>query len=203
MKTRICPYCNEEKILNLENFYWRKNEKGRSDKWRVKCIECVCKGAMRWHHENYETKVKDKMSKRATKWRKNNKDKIKLREREKEKEDLGYKLKKRIRTRINNAIRFNTNFESRKDKRTLELLDVSNIEFVWKHLESKFKPGMTRENCGKWHIDHIVPCASFDLKCPVQQLACFHYSNLQPLWAKENLSKGAKIVSRDITSLKT
>ena len=203
MKTRICSYCNEEKILNLENFYWRKNEKGRSDRWRVKCIECVCKGAMRWHHENYETKIKDKMYKRAKKWRKNNKDKIKLREREKEKEDLGYKLKKRIRTRINNAIRFNTNFESRKDKRTLELLDVSNIEFVWKHLESKFKPGMTRENCGKWHIDHIVPCASFDLKCPVQQLTCFHYSNLQPLWAKENLSKGAKIVSRDITSLKT
>ena len=202
MKTRICPYCNEEKIESLENFYWRKNEKGRKDKWKVKCIKCVCKDARRWHHENYETKVKDKMAIRASKWQKTNRIKINIKSIEREKKDLNFKLKNRLRGRIHNAIRYNTNYENQKNQTTLTLLGVSNIEFVWKHLESKFKPGMTRENCGKWHIDHIVPCASFDLKCPVQQLACFHYSNLQPLWAKENLSKGSKIVSRDITSPK-
>jgi hypothetical protein len=52
---------------------------------------------------------------------------------------------------------------------------------------------MTFDNFGKWHIDHIIPCASFDLTKPEQQRQCFHYTNLQPLWAFENLSKGSKI----------
>ena len=59
------------------------------------------------------------------------------------------------------------------------------------HLESRWKPGMSWENYGfyGWHIDHIVPCAKFDLSDPEQQKACFHWTNLQPLWAKENLKK--------------
>jgi len=90
-----------------------------------------------------------------------------------------------------------------KSAPTLKLLDVPNIEFLWQHLEKQFQPGMTRENYGKWHVDHNIPCSSFDLSDPEQQKKCFHYTNLQPLWAFDNLSKGAKIVSRDITSLKT
>lgn len=68
------------------------------------------------------------------------------------------------------------------------------IEFLRGYLESKFKPGMTWENYGKfgWHVDHIVACAKFDLSDPEQQRKCFHYSNLQPMWAKENHSKGAR-----------
>jgi len=52
---------------------------------------------------------------------------------------------------------------------------------------------MTRENHGKWHLDHVRPCASFDLTKPEEQEKCFHYSNYQPLWAEQNLSKGAKL----------
>jgi hypothetical protein len=51
---------------------------------------------------------------------------------------------------------------------------------------------MTRENHGLWHVDHIRPCALFDLKCPVNNKLCFHYTNLQPLWAEDNIKKGAK-----------
>ncbi len=51
---------------------------------------------------------------------------------------------------------------------------------------------MTRENHGERHIDHIKPCAEFDLNNPEEQKKCFHFSNLQPLWAEENISKGAK-----------
>jgi len=65
------------------------------------------------------------------------------------------------------------------------------------HIENLFESGMTWENHGmghgKWNLDHKQPCASFDLKCPVQQLACFHYKNLQPLWAIDNMKKGAKL----------
>ena len=58
-----------------------------------------------------------------------------------------------------------------------------------------FLPGMTWENHTRsgWHIDHIVPCAAFDLSDPAQQRACFHYTNLQPLWAKTNLKKSNKL----------
>jgi len=69
------------------------------------------------------------------------------------------------------------------------------INELWIHLEKQFKQGMTRQNHGKWHIDHIIPCVSFDLTKPEEQSKCFHYTNLQPLWASENLAKGSKISS--------
>ena len=59
------------------------------------------------------------------------------------------------------------------------------------HLASQFAPGMSWANRSKWHIDHIRPCASFDLKDESEQRVCFHYSNLQPMWAADNLSKGS------------
>ena len=64
------------------------------------------------------------------------------------------------------------------------------------HIEKQFEPGMTWDNHGlyTWHIDHKHACARFDLTDPEQQKKCFHYTNLQPLWAKDNLSKGSKII---------
>ena len=67
------------------------------------------------------------------------------------------------------------------------------VKYLHEFLEFRFTDGMSWDNYGKkWHIDHIIPCASFDLKCPEQQKKCFHYTNLQPLWAKDNQEKGAK-----------
>jgi len=67
-----------------------------------------------------------------------------------------------------------------------------SIDELKKHLSSQFTEGMSWKNYGEWHIDHIKPCSSFDLSIEEQQHKCFHYSNLQPLWAKDNLKKGAK-----------
>jgi hypothetical protein len=79
-----------------------------------------------------------------------------------------------------------------KSNKTLALVGCDSV-LLKLHLERQFKKGMTWDNRNLWHIDHIVPCASFDLTDPDQQKQCFHYTNLQPLWAKENLSKGARI----------
>ena len=73
-------------------------------------------------------------------------------------------------------------------KRSKELTGA-DIDVVKAHLERQFVDGMTWENRGAWHVDHIRPCASFDLTDPEQQRQCFHYTNLQPLWAEDNLAK--------------
>lgn len=82
---------------------------------------------------------------------------------------------------------------ARKSDTTIKLLGCSYAEFI-PHFEKQFKPGMTWENRGLlgWHIDHIRPCANFDLTDPEQQRICFHFTNLQPLWAADNLRKGTK-----------
>lgn len=80
----------------------------------------------------------------------------------------------------------------RKTVKTAELVGCSWNE-LRTYISSKFQEGMTWENYGKWHVDHIKPCASFDFSDVTQLRICFHYSNLQPLWAKDNLKKGGKI----------
>ena len=76
---------------------------------------------------------------------------------------------------------------------TMKLLGCS-IQDVRHHLEKQFAVNMSWDNHGfsGWHIDHIKPCASFDLTKEDEQRKCFHYTNLQPLWAKENLQKGKR-----------
>lgn len=63
------------------------------------------------------------------------------------------------------------------------------------HLEAQFQPGMSWSNRSLtgWHIDHIVPVASFDHTVDAEVRACWHYTNLRPLWGKENQSKGARV----------
>jgi hypothetical protein len=79
-----------------------------------------------------------------------------------------------------------------KKGRTMELTGCSKEELIT-HLESKFTEGMTWENYGKWHIDHTKPCASFNLEDPEEQKKCFHWTNLQPLWASDNLAKSDRL----------
>lgn len=103
------------------------------------------------------------------------------------------KLRNRLRCRVRDALKAK---DVKKTQATMDLIGCS-IEVYRRHLESLFLPGMTWENHGaweegnpiKWHIDHIKPCASFDLTDPEQQKACFHYMNTQPMWVSDNLRK--------------
>jgi hypothetical protein len=104
--------------------------------------------------------------------------------------DPAFKVLCYTRNRINEVLR-----GARKCNKTKTLLGTS-VDEVKRRLQSQFHNGMTWENYGAngWHIDHIIPCVSFDLTDPEQQKQCFHYTNLQPLWWYENLSKGANHV---------
>lgn len=62
--------------------------------------------------------------------------------------------------------------------------------------------GCNGKGLEEWHIDHIKPCASFDLSKSKEQLKCFNYKNLQPLWAEDNLSKGSKQIKQRFTEIK-
>jgi hypothetical protein len=70
------------------------------------------------------------------------------------------------------------------------------IEQFRRYIESLWLPGMTWETYGRngWHFDHIVPLSSFDLTDPEQFKKACHYTNLQPLWAADNIRKSNKII---------
>lgn len=127
-------------------------------------------------------------------WRSKNKQKILTNNsnyvKQKRKKDIHFKILLNIRSRLGNAIKNN-----KKTKKTIELLGCSIPELLV-YLEQKFTKGMNWENHGRsgWHIDHIKPCSSFDLTDPEQQKICFHYTNLQPLWAEDNLRKSYKML---------
>ena len=103
-------------------------------------------------------------------------------------EDISYRILNNTRARISKALKSNS-----KSSKTIDLLGC-NIVFLKQYLESKFKDGMCWENYGLkgWHIDHIKPCSLFNFKNIEEQKQCFHYTNLQPLSAIDNLIKGKK-----------
>lgn len=100
--------------------------------------------------------------------------------------DIKYRILCNLRNRLYYAL-----VKGTKSAKTIELVGCA-IEELQDHLESQFIKGMSWDNYGKWHLDHIRPCASFDLTLEEEQRKCFHYTNLQPLWAAENSAKGAK-----------
>jgi len=119
-----------------------------------------------------------------------NKNKIKQYKKDwenKNKDSPDFKIKRNLRRRLHHALKGNL-----KADKTFSLLGC-DISFLKNYLANMFKEGMTWENYGPiWHIDHIIPCCSFDLTIENEQKKCFHYSNLQPLFVKENLKKGRK-----------
>ena len=104
--------------------------------------------------------------------------------------DPAFRLRRNMARRLNHSL--HRQFLG-KTIQTFQLVGCTITE-LRQHLETQFIDGMTWENYGRhgWHIDHIRPCASFDLTDPEQQRQCFHYTNLQPLWAVDNIRKGAK-----------
>jgi hypothetical protein len=138
--------------------------------------------------KEYHIKNKEKFLENTRKWCRKNRNKINLYVLNKRKLDLNFKLTDCLRHRIYKSLK-----GINKSQSTLKLLGCS-LEFLKQHLESKFTKGMTWKNYdyNGWHVDHIIPCASFDLSNSEEQRKCFHYTNLQPLWKIDNIRKQDK-----------
>lgn len=180
-----CGKCQQ--ALPIEDF----------SKDQYKCKSCSKKAQVKWqeknknYFENYRQDNKQKRAEYNAEWYQKNKNRqrqTRNKWRAKQRKDSPrYNIENALRCRIHGTI-----IKGSKSASTLELLGCS-FEDCKKHLEAQWKEGMTWDNYGinGWHIDHIKPCASFDLTDPKQQSECFHYTNLQPLWAVDNIKKGA------------
>jgi hypothetical protein len=198
MITKYCKQCGITK--NISEFHKNKSMK---DGYSFYCKNCFYilyhektnNRNKKWYKNNrqiilakvriYTKRVSKKKQLYDKKYRIKNKDKINKYIKNKRKNNINFRLAGNLRIRTINVLK-----GINKSKRTLELLGCT-VEYLRKHLESKFKEGMTWDNYGYygWHIDHIKPCAKFDLSKAEEQKQCFHYTNLQPMWAKENIKK--------------
>lgn len=194
---RVWRKKNPERCKEIEKAKWERNKHKYMPKNRAyyQSHRDEVLAQKKWYHINVRRPrfgmktrsqyLKDvKISKEEAKRRR------KVARQFKEKNDPVYVLVKNLRRRMLLAIKGQ---KGRKESTTFEYLGCSREEVV-KYIESQFKPGMTWENHGirGWHVDHIRPCCSFDLATEEGRRKCFHYTNLQPLWAKDNMGKGGR-----------
>jgi len=189
--TKRCPKCGKVLLATTEYFYSSKTNK---DHLSSSCRDCQNIYARRWQATNpAKLKEHQRRSYEKRRYDKNiwarNEDYIAYRDKKKEYCKIRCRLANNLRSRIIHALQRNT-----KSKSTRELVGC-NWDVLKMHLALQFKPDMTWGNYGRngWEVDHIRPCVSFNLADPEQQKRCFHYTNLQPLWAKENHRKHAEL----------
>jgi hypothetical protein len=185
---------DREKKLASGRIYYKKNAervKARTKAYRVNNTERI-----RVYKKTYYQTLSEKMKERIReinsvshkKYRVANKQSIAEQRRMRRLGNPSVRLCHNLHTRCQQAIKFAL---AKKSRGTWKLIGCTP-GFLIEHLESKFLPGMSWENYGKaWHVDHIRPCASFNLEDPEQQEACFNFLNLQPLWKHENFSKSS------------
>lgn len=207
--SKICTKCGEEK--ELEEFY--KDSSGKYGR------QAACKACAKEYSRKHREANKEKIAEANRRWRVANKEALMKKKREyyyanKEKilegrreyyennkgavkrrtaaytvaryrTDPLFNLEMRCRTRIRHALK---GHGFSKTATTKDMLGCTYEELMH-HLESQFAEGMTWDNRGDWHIDHIVPLASAETE--EELVALCHYTNLQPLWAEDNMSKGA------------
>ena len=183
---RICNDClKKEKI----QFYLSNHKKTREHQNKYRELNRDKINAQK--REHYQLN-KERLKRNSSIYKKNNRKRYNDLKINRKKNDPLYKLRITISERIRQALKYHLAGTYKKKDSTIELLGCS-IDELKTHLQNQFKEGMTWQNHGEWHIDHIIPCAAFDLSKKEDCLKCFNYKNLQPLWAHENLSKSDKI----------
>jgi len=207
---KTCTKCGRE--LSLDQFYESRPDckvcrRAMSAIWRLNNPDRVREGNARWRKGNpaagKEAKIRwrkdnpEKARAAIARWRQNNPGCDSNYQKKRRAYDLEYMIMKRIRCAMYRALNGND-----KADHTIELLGCS-IEYLRHHLENQFTHGMSWDNYGRygWHIDHIIPLSYFDHSDSEQQRRAWHYTNLQPLWARDNLRKSNKIEERQLVLL--
>ena len=188
IKARVRAYekTNREKINHQTRIDRAKNP----EKYRTKAKKYRIENKEKLNAARREYAAKNRALYQAynSKYRTVNKNRLreeyKIYRKKREETDINFKIATRLRSRLYKAIK-----DSAKKGSAVNDLGCS-ISFLKQHLESLFSFGMSWENYGKWHVDHIKPLVSFDLTIREQFLKACHFTNLQPLWAKDNISKG-------------
>lgn len=188
-RCKLCDkaYCdaNREKVTASKQRWADANTEKIKERLQRKKHEYALKAK---EYLNNNPDAKKRSAEYKKKWAQENKEKTRL-SKKKYKQNPENKLANTLRNRLGLALK-----NSQKTGSAVRDLGCS-IEELKKYLESKFQPGMTWENRGinGWHIDHIIPLITFNLNNKEELKKAVHYTNLQPLWAKQNLSKGKKI----------
>jgi hypothetical protein len=205
MKKKICNKCKKEKEV------CEFNKKSISDKgvqyYKSRCKSCQNEDEKIKRNNNPE-KYKlwyNKTRKTRNKWRsqyyQKNKEKILLQNKKQNStrnilrkrrysEDPVFKIKRLMSTRMRGLLKI----KSFDKKQTYNKVLGCSAEFLKEHIEKQFTKGMSWDNHGLfgWHIDHIIPLSSAKTEEEIYKL--FHYTNLQPLWAEDNLKKSSKFL---------
>jgi hypothetical protein len=170
---KACKSCKLQKPL--DSF---RNRKKSKDGKQYSCKDCQRPEIQKWCNSNRLKKAEYQQN-----WQKQVKNTSGVSyNTNRRKEDPLFRLANILRVRLNKAIKRNSGISAVRD------LGCSIADFK-SYIETKFQPNMTWDNYGEWHIDHDIPLCRFDLSDPQQlKLAC-HYTNLQPLWATDNLRK--------------
>tara|TARA_B110000263_G_scaffold248730_1_gene264360 strand:+ start:1703 stop:2773 length:1071 start_codon:yes stop_codon:yes gene_type:complete len=197
IELKRCCKCQEYQELDMFNKCddsW--------DKLRPECKKCLSK----YREENKEQKTeynkqywietKEDQTIKHKIWANNNREHINEYNRERRKTNINYKLSDNLRQRFRTVIKKQL-LTKDSDTHIHDLLDCT-LEYLVEYLENKFDDKMNWDNYGDyWHIDHIIPCSAWDLEKSEEQKMCFNYQNLQPLSAKDNLSKHNKYLEKD------
>lgn len=190
---KVCGKCRVEKELKC----FSKN-KLKKDGLNNRCKSCCSIQGKKYrstlgveesdrkneYKKKWSEANKEKLKNYRKKWRKNNQ---RTYQRERLKRDPLFRMTRNLRHRAYLAFK---NKGYGKNTKTKEMLGAK-WEVAKKHIENQFKKGMNWDNYGEWHIDHITPLAS--AKDEKELIKLCHYSNLQPLWATENILKSDKI----------
>lgn len=194
---KFCCKCSQHK--KLDEFHDNYNKKKKQSKYNKASYCKIC--ANIWYKERYIRERNKRIEKQRI-YNKTEQCKLNAKKRRQipQNREKAYQWFKH-RRKTNPAFKLSCNLRSRiwdalngkaKSAKTMELLGCTVDEFV-KYIESKWESGMNWNNYGYsgWHVDHIKPCAAFDLTQEEEQYKCFHYSNMQPKWAHENFIKNS------------
>lgn len=175
-----CRKCGEWKPLNEYG-----KDSALSNGVSNRCKVCIRAKGLAYYRANAERErarrkrpeVREQINAYQSDWR-----------RERSRTDPNYRIRTKLRLDLWKVVT-----GRRRAQAMLDLLGCTRAELL-AHLESQFSDGMSWDNYGRggWEIDHIIPCANFDLTDPDQQRSCFTLSNLRPIWAVDNATKGPR-----------